>query len=519
LGVFWAACLDAQRPSVPDFRSLSVDPATNQVILKWRTPKASENVRLHEISRKPYTSDNYFFINSATTVPMPDTTYSETVTDDLKVQQQGYRILSRNDTDPSQITDMHVTMRFSGEYNLCTNSINLRWTEYLRLAINESGQIDVNNQAAKTFNDAIAYEVWGHQGNSFNMALSEKLVDKSRQNVNVSLENLTTNTTYFLYVKAILPNGDTATSHKLDIDTDGKHFPSVINIDTVSTEMGMINLHINLDKTTDIDTFAIYRSDNRIPLDWFYSAKAVPTKFTDRTASIGQVYKYNIVGFLCGKQMVKSDTVSNILLYATPLSLNTEIRWTEFLNESNTPVYTLHRTSPSELTVDPGNSLYFLDQSTHEYVCQGPKKFCYVMTAKTEKSYSRSEESCASLNSMITMPEAIDPMLNISVAKNCNCNTDCINYRHLFGPVMDLNNDAYKLEMEIFDKSGVRLFSSRKNFNDILQKTYHYWDGKYNGKYVKPGVYIYYAKVEFLDSPPIAMRGSVTVIMRDSTVN
>jgi hypothetical protein len=515
--MFLTACLNGQIPSMPDFTSLSVDPSTGNVVLKWRTPDAAENILLHEISRKPYISGNYFFDNTAT-VPMPDTTYSETVSG-LDVQQQGYRIRSKNAQNTSPITDMHVTMRFSGAYSECDNTINLRWTEYRRFAIDENGQIDPQNRQAATFNDAIEYEVWGHYGNSFDVAASKKLSNKSRQNVNVILENLTTNTTYFLFVKAFLPDGNVAMSHRLDIPTGGKRFPAVMNIDTVASEAGMISLHINLDKSTDIDTFAIYRADTRIPLAWFYSAAEVPAKFTDRSASIGQVYHYTLVGFLCGKQMLKSDTVSNILLYATPLNLNTEIRWTKFFNQSNSPAYTLHRTSPSSLSVDPGNSLYFLDRSTHEYVCHGPKKFCYVMTAQTEKSYARSEESCASLNAMITMPEAIDPTSDISVTKDCNCNTDCVNSRRLFGPVMDLNDTDYRLEMEIFDKSGIRLFSSNKDFNSPLQKEYHYWDGKYKGRYVKPGVYVYYARVEFSEGLPVTMRGSVTVVMQNSNHN
>ncbi|MDR1582389.1 MAG: gliding motility-associated C-terminal domain-containing protein [Prevotellaceae bacterium] len=514
LGMLLTTWLNGQELTTPDFTSLSVDPVTGQVVLKWRTPDASENILSHEISRKPYTSGNYFFENIAT-VNMPDITYSEAVTD-LSTQQHGYRIRSKNEEDTSPISDMHVTMRFSGEYSECTNSINLRWTEYQRFAIDENGQINFQNQQATTFNNTIEYEVWGHHGNSFDISAAEKLSDRNKQNANITLENLEVNTTYFLYVKAFLPNGDIATSYRIDLLTSGKRFPSVMNIDTVASEMGMISLYINLDKSTDIDTFAIYRADTRIPLAWFYSAADVPAKFTDRSASIGQVYHYNLVGFLCGERMLKSDTVSNILLYATPLNLNAEIRWTEFFNQSSTAVYTLHRTSPSKQTVNPGNSLYFLDQSTREYVCFGPKKFCYVMTAQTGKSYARSGESCVSLNSMITMPEAIDPISDISITKNCSCNTDCVNYRRLFGPVMDLNNEAYRLEMEIFDRSGIRLFSSKKDFNIPLQKEYHYWDGKYKGKYVKSGVYVYYTKIEFLEGSPVMMRGSVTVVIQNS---
>jgi hypothetical protein len=519
LHILTAVCLNGQELPTPDFSSLSIDPATGMVVLKWRTPDASENILLHEISRKPYISDNYFFENPVTaTVHMPDTVYSEPVSDPDR-QRQGYRIRSKNDLNTSPITDMHITMQLWGEYSQCTNRINLGWTEYSRFAIDQNGQIDRQNQQAATFNSAVEYEVWGHHGTGFDISAAEKLSDRSRQNVDVSLDNLTAGTKYFLYVKAFLPNGDTATSHRVEVLTGGKRFPEVMNIDTVASEAGMINLYISLDRTTGIDTFAIYRVGTRIPLAWFYSAAEVPAKFTDRTASIGQVYQYSLVGFLCGQQMLKSDTVSNILLYATPLGLNAEIRWTEFFNQSNPPVYTLHRTSPSKETLDPGNSLYFLDRSTYDSVCNGPKTFCYVMTAQTEKSYARSEESCVSLRSMITMPEAIDPASDISVRKDCNCETDCENHRRLFGPVMDLNDSAYRLEIEIFDRSGVRLFSSKKDFNSPLQKEYHYWDGKYGGRYVKPGVYVYYTKVEFLEGAPLTMRGSVTVVMQNSNSN
>ncbi|MDR2562430.1 MAG: hypothetical protein LBC98_00640, partial [Prevotellaceae bacterium] len=72
--------LAAQGPSTPDFRSLSIDPSTGRVVLKWRSPRPEQSVTQHEVSRKPYTSPNYSFENPATAlVPMPDTTYEETV--------------------------------------------------------------------------------------------------------------------------------------------------------------------------------------------------------------------------------------------------------------------------------------------------------------------------------------------------------------------------------------------------------------------------------------------------------
>ena len=511
--VFCGFYLLGQQPATPEVKSLSIDPVSGQVQLKWKSPEVAHNVLLHEISRREYAAPNYFFAPHATPA-MPDTLYSETLSD-METQRYGYRIRSQNSLNTSPLSDMYVTMMVSGEYAQCSNVITLRWTEYRRFAIDENGQIDTQNAAANAFNNALEYEVWGHHGAAFDLAQAEKLSERNANNINVEIENLTTNTTYFLFVKVFLPTGDTATSFRIEIPTVNKRLPDVINIDSVVGESGMIDLYLNVDKRTGIDTFAIYRVGTRIPLVWYYSAADIPSKFTDRTGSIGQVYRYNIVGFLCGKQFIQSDTVSNILMYATPVSLNAEIIWTAFFNEAETPVYSLHRLSPPAPEIDPGNSLRFLDVSTSDLVCNGPQQFCYVMTASTSKSFARSEQACVSLSSAITMPEAIDPLSTVSSSKSCNCNIDCENHRRLFGPVMDVNDRAFGMEMEIYDKSGERIFRSKKNFDDALQKEYHYWNGRYKNNPVKPGIYVYYVKIDFLESPPVTMRGSVTVVMQN----
>lgn len=504
-----AAAANGQTPPMPEIRSLSVDPTTGAVILRWEPAAASDNVTAFEIAEILYTNANYFFHPGAL-LPRHDSVYVKPH-NDAAMQRYGYRMRSVNDLNTSPITDMHVTMQFSGVYNQCDNLLDLRWTEYRRYAINEYGQIHVNDPTSIAYNNAIEYEIWGHHGERFDIDSAVKLSERGKM-YNHLLENVERDTKYFLFVKAFLPTGDTATSHGIEINITNKRLPSVMNIDSVVSDQGMIHLYLNVDKNTGIDTFAIYRSDSRIPLSWFYSAADIPARFTDRTAFIGQVYKYCIAGFTCGRRIVESDTASNIILYATPYNLSTEIRWTEFFNQSRSVVYTLTRTVPVELGLAPGNGLHYIDESTFEFVCSGPQRFCYVMRAATATSAARSEEACVSLNSMITLPEAIDPLSEISVTKSCNCNTDCVNYRRLFGPVTDLNDDAYRMEMEIFDKSGVKLFSSRKNFNEPLQKDIHYWDGKYKNRIVRPGVYVYYVKLEFANALPFTTRGSVIVV-------
>ncbi|MDR0558763.1 MAG: gliding motility-associated C-terminal domain-containing protein [Prevotellaceae bacterium] len=506
-----AFCSAGQQLSTPDISSLSVDPATGNIVLKWRTPNVSENVSAHEISIKQYVSPNYFF-NPDDSVSPPDTVYTAP-SSNIETQRVGCRLRNRNDTDMSPISDMHITMQFAGVYNSCENAVSLRWTEYRRFAIDENGQTDLQNPETKKFNDNVEYEVWGHFGNSFDISAAVRLVAAGRQNSDITIANLEIGTTCYLYVKAVLPNGDTATSHRIEIPVTGRRFPSVMNIDTVVNKNGMVYLYLNVDRNTDVDTFAIYRSDERIPLEWYYSADEVSGWIIDQTASIGQVYKYNIVGFVCGKPLLKSDTVTNIIMYASPLGLDAEIRWTEFFNETAVPTYTLIRTQPSELKIDPGNSLHFIDKSTNDSACYGPQRFCYIMTAQTEKSFARSEQSCISVSQIITMPDAIDPASDIAETKNCSCETDCINRRRLFGPVTDLNDIAYKMELEIYDRSGIKLFASKKNFGEPLLKEFHFWDGTYKGNRVKPGIYVYYARIEFKNADHLTFRGGVTVVM------
>ena len=64
--------------------------------------------------------------------------------------------------------------------------------------------------------------------------------------------------------------------------------------------------------------------------------------------------------------------------------------------------------------------------------------------------------------------------------------------------------------MQVYDRWGELLYE-RTNFlpnNDILSEG---WDGRYRGKFVDPGVYIYVIEVRFLDGRELLYRGDVTV--------
>jgi len=65
--------------------------------------------------------------------------------------------------------------------------------------------------------------------------------------------------------------------------------------------------------------------------------------------------------------------------------------------------------------------------------------------------------------------------------------------------------------MRVYDRWGELLYEREKYLpdNDNLSEG---WDGRYNGDFVNPGVFIYLAEVKFLDGRVLLYRGDVTVV-------
>jgi hypothetical protein len=65
--------------------------------------------------------------------------------------------------------------------------------------------------------------------------------------------------------------------------------------------------------------------------------------------------------------------------------------------------------------------------------------------------------------------------------------------------------------MRVYDRWGELLFS-RDNFLPSNDSAADGWDGKNNGDFVNPGVFVYIIEVKFLDGEVLLYRGDVTVI-------
>jgi gliding motility-associated-like protein len=100
-----------------------------------------------------------------------------------------------------------------------------------------------------------------------------------------------------------------------------------------------------------------------------------------------------------------------------------------------------------------------------------------------------------------------------SVIIRVGCNDDVVFIPNAFSPNEDGLNELFYVRsngireveyIRVFDRWGKLLFETNSLANG--------WDGKFNGKPVNPGVYVYTLKATCSNGQPILMQGNVTVV-------
>lgn len=105
--------------------------------------------------------------------------------------------------------------------------------------------------------------------------------------------------------------------------------------------------------------------------------------------------------------------------------------------------------------------------------------------------------------------------ITIEVDKNRN-----IFIPNVFSPNADGFNDEFRVYggvgvdqvnfMRVFDRWGELVYEA-DNFQPI-EGSDQFWDGRFNGKQMNPGVYVYMIEVSFIDNTTLLYRGDVTIL-------
>jgi hypothetical protein len=398
---------------------------------------------------------------------------------------------------------MHVTMMVKALYNACKDEIELRWTLYKQIFIDSNGNMIEPHSPEDEFNKNIKYEIWGYNGiGAFVESNAIKLKETTDIGID-TLRNITANSTYYLYIKALLPNNDTSTTYRLEIETINRKEPQYINIDSVISANGRVELYFNVDKTTELDTFALYRSDIERPLQWYRGE--IPNRYVDQDIQLGLSYDYYLAAFRCSKIVKQSDTVNNIPLILNRAGQSIQLKWAKFTTKPS--AYEIRRIEPDPITYPAMNDLYTYIDDIRLLLENGSFNYCYSLKADNTQSIARSDIQCITIDPVVNMPDAINPLSEITNSKTGIS-------RNRFGPILSFADDKYRFTLDIFNKAGIRLFTSNKEFEQELSIIFHYWDGRYNNDYVKEDVYIYSIKFEFKNRKPFIQNGTVTVIYK-----
>ncbi len=121
----------------------------------------------------------------------------------------------------------------------------------------------------------------------------------------------------------------------------------------------------------------------------------------------------------------------------------------------------------------------------------------YTLTIKDENGCSASDQVTINtdVDRNIYAPNIFSPFIK-----------DGINdYFNLFGDLSVDNID----QLAIFDRWGNKIYDE---YNLNINARDQGWDGRFNGQKVNPGVYVWYAKVKFLDRIVVDYAGDVTII-------
>lgn len=109
-----------------------------------------------------------------------------------------------------------------------------------------------------------------------------------------------------------------------------------------------------------------------------------------------------------------------------------------------------------------------------------------------------------------TLPVEVDPNRNVYVPNIFIPGGNLNEFNNYFTPFIGVgvSNINY---MRVFDRWGELMYERKNFYPDDLAVTAG-WDGRFNGKFVEPGVYIYAIEVVFLDKKVLLYRGDVTVV-------
>jgi hypothetical protein len=394
---------------------------------------------------------------------------------------ENYKIIAFNiegtDTIFSLPSVVHRTILLHRSYDYCTGKILLTWNKY--------------NGWNETFDQ---YDIYcKRESDAYIKIGSTYHLDDTLY----SAVDILPQTTYKFYIKALNTAGFESNSNEISYYTESPQIPSFLKCDSLIVDSeNSIQMYFNIDNIPDIFNFNLFKSEDDAP---YYESILRFNDQSNRIQLSDPSFNYELRNsyFLeaedyCGRSLIISDTISNIVLKVTDSIKQNGLQWSSM---DVFPNYDIFRSiDVGYENIATSNQLSFNDNISDIFnnqfsgtVTQG--KYCYYVEGIKTDFLSRSNSECIDKKAVYYFPNAFNP--NSSIEEN-----------RTFKPKLAYITNFHLL---IYDHSGSKIFETHNPF--------YGWDGKLpNGRLAPISSYIYYSSFTNSKGEKIKLKGIVSLV-------
>lgn len=473
-------------PDIPDIIRVTVDHADNGVLIQWEPSTDTDIMYYHLYRRIPGSTPTFTYLFGF----QSHIHEWKHMTSGLK--NLAYSVVAEDSTGTRSIFEdnVHRAVDLSCEFDLCSQSNLLTWTEYEGWGANISG-----------------YKIYG--GISGDPLQELQFVQAST--TTFTHENVDVGASYNYYIETINTSGMVSLSAIDTVVTIFPVAPAFVIIDHVTVvDQSTVELKFSADITGEVNSFRVLRRGNTdtpfTELETFWNVSESSLVFQDQVPTGTDSYQYLVQSLYqpeeCDKSLVvsESNNGNNILLVNEIDGQVVHLSWTPYQTyEAGIAGYIIQRQENNGefidiATVGPLTTQWQENIGSAISGFQPGEVHYRVIAVGNPDGTGTQEESfsnitAAALETHLQAPNAITPGSN-------DINSE-------FKPLMDFAPRDYV--MMVMDRGGRKMFETTDPGEG--------WDGRFNGgEFVNEGVYVFF--IQYTDYTGLfrTLTGNLTVL-------
>jgi gliding motility-associated-like protein len=472
---------DTQGPAATNLDSISIDPATGNVVITWEpdTVADTQGYVIYEFNGASYDS-----IGSVAGINTLLFTFSSSLSNAASLSEIFSVAAYDSCKNLSPVAQNHKTIFLEAEIYKCENSARLEWTPYLNFAGGLS-----------------RYEIWIRENGG------PWVIDGSTLSNILSYDLIlqTPGANYEVLIHAISNTGKTSSSNVVSIFADIFVQPEFLYVRYASVEGSAVEVRCHTDPSADTKFYHLYRGDSdngifsKIATIPFNPSGDISFIDLDARADIASRFYKVAASDSCENEFFSSNIAKTVFLNAEGGSdYLSRLKWNAYLGWDN-PVegYRVLRVINGSITNDQVGGTSADTLMLNEDVSQLSlidDNFCYVVLAFESpfNSFGFSDSAfsniqCAPQEPSMFVPNAFTP--------------DGIN--PVFKPILRFE-DPSRYSLLVFNRWGQKVFEST---NPSIG-----WDGYFSGEPAPAGSYLFWVAAKGLNGNEIEKRGLVTLL-------